>query len=139
MGKKIKRLVFDTNIVISTLIFKSANAHHLRSLWAQGLLIPIISKETAEELIRVLACPKFKLSSMEQEALRDEYLLQAEACTSVHSHQSAYPCRDLLDQKFIDLALSSSAMGLMSGDQDILVMRKTFPIPIYELKDLSHL
>ncbi len=62
MGPKIKRLVFDTNIVISALIFKSEGANLLRALWAKGSLIPLISKETTKELIRVLTYPKFKMT-----------------------------------------------------------------------------
>ena len=136
MGTKIKRFVFDTNIVISSLVFQSAGAKRVRTLWLEGQLIPVVSKETTEELIRVLAYPKFKLSALEQNILRDEYLLYAELCLDIRSFQSIYPCRDPWDQKFIDLALSSQVEGLMSGDQDILIMKDVFPIPIYGLKSI---
>lgn len=133
------RLVFDSNIVISALIFSNNQTNLLRQAWEQSILIPIIAKETVEELLRVLAYPKFQLSTDEQEILLSSYLQNAEICQNIQCYSRDFLCRDPFDQKFIDLALSSQAQGIMTGDQDLLVMQKSLPLPVYELKDLKNL
>ena len=131
------RLVFDTNVVISSLIFNSHHTRFLREAWSKQDLIPIVSAETTRELLRVLQYPKFKLSSDMQMALAEEYLEYAETLASVTSTSALYPCSDPDDQKFLDLGMSSNAEGLITGDQDLLIMQKAFPIPILEIADLA--
>jgi len=64
MGKrqeKVKRVVLDTNVIVSALLFKGALSR-LVELWRKGKIIPVISKETFAELTTVLHYPKFSLS-----------------------------------------------------------------------------
>jgi predicted nucleic acid-binding protein len=56
------RAVFDTNIVISALIFGRRLAW-LRTAWAAGTIVPVICRETTIELIKVLGYPKFQLAA----------------------------------------------------------------------------
>jgi putative PIN family toxin of toxin-antitoxin system len=131
------RIVFDTNVVISTLLFTSARTQWLRQSWRETRLTPVVSKATVEELLRIFSYPKFKLSAEERDLLFAEYLAHAEVCDTVNSFDSRYHCNDTEDQMFIDLALSSKAVALVSGDADIQSMRIGFPIPIYTLAELS--
>jgi putative PIN family toxin of toxin-antitoxin system len=62
------RVVIDTNLVLSALIFGGRTAK-IRSAWQENLICPLASKDTITELIRVLAYPKFKLTTSEQEDL----------------------------------------------------------------------
>ena len=62
------RAVFDTNIVVSTLIFGRRLAW-LRHAWTAGAVTPIVCHETVAELLRVLAYPKFRLDTADREAL----------------------------------------------------------------------
>ncbi len=48
------RVVVDTNIVLSALIF-GGKISRLRFTWQKGIFIPLVSKATITELIRVLA------------------------------------------------------------------------------------
>ncbi|MFP7864029.1 putative toxin-antitoxin system toxin component, PIN family [Pseudomonas aeruginosa] len=57
-----RRVVLDTNIVLSALIFNAGRLAWIRHAWQQQQLQPLVCRETASELLRVLAYPKFKLS-----------------------------------------------------------------------------
>ena len=71
------RAVFDTNVVISALVF-GGRLHWLRHAWAFGIVVPVVCRETTEELLRVLAYPKFQLDRREREALLADFLPFAE-------------------------------------------------------------
>ena len=54
------RVVLDTNIVLSALVFGGGAAGRLRVAWQQGAVLPLASTATVQELVRVLAYPKFR-------------------------------------------------------------------------------
>ncbi|MGZ3605244.1 MAG: putative toxin-antitoxin system toxin component, PIN family [Thermodesulfobacteriota bacterium] len=67
MGKKekqVKRVVLDTNVLISALLFRGGLSK-IVGLWQKGKIIPVISKETFRELLTVLEYPKFSLTQEE--------------------------------------------------------------------------
>ena len=72
------RVVLDTNVVLSALVFGGGPAGRLRLAWQQQAFVPLASSATARELVRVLAYPKFRLSVPEQEELLADYLPYAE-------------------------------------------------------------
>jgi hypothetical protein len=72
-----KRAVFDTNVVVSTLVF-GRRLLWLRRVWADGTIIPIVCRESITELLRVLAYPKFRLDASERELLLADYLPYSE-------------------------------------------------------------
>ena len=72
------RAVLDTNVVLSALVFRGGSAGRLRLAWQRGLVLPLASTATVQELIRVLAYPKFRLSQAEQDELLADYLPYAE-------------------------------------------------------------
>ena len=72
------RVVFDTNVILSALLFRSGRVSWLVPLWQQGQIIALLSKETAGELLRVLAYPKFKQSLDEQHCLLQAFVPYAE-------------------------------------------------------------
>ena len=57
------RVVFDTAVVVSALLFPRGRLAWMRNSWRSGDVVPLVSRPTVEELIRVLAYPKFKLAS----------------------------------------------------------------------------
>jgi putative PIN family toxin of toxin-antitoxin system len=63
--KKIRRVVLDTNVLISALVFKG-DLTKIAVLWQKSKIIPLISKETFDELRTVLEYPKFTLSRKEE-------------------------------------------------------------------------
>ncbi|MBK6557146.1 MAG: PIN domain-containing protein, partial [Comamonadaceae bacterium] len=53
------RVVLDTNVVLSALVFGGGAAGRVRLCWQQGTFVPLASTATVQELVRVLAYPKF--------------------------------------------------------------------------------
>ncbi len=130
------RAVFDTNIVLSALVFGGGLAW-LRGAWAQGAVIPVVCRETAAELLRAIAYPKFKLTPSERELLLAEYLPFAEAAR-LSQPLPALPlaCRDRFDTVFIQLALSAKVDCLVSGDNDLRALCDVAPVPIVSANTL---
>ena len=63
------RVVLDTNVLLSALVFAGGVMGQFRKLWTSQKILPYTSKEAVQELIRVLANPKFKLDSSGQNSL----------------------------------------------------------------------
>lgn len=117
------RLVLDTSVVVSALVFGGGWGAQLRAAWQAGRFVPLASAGTTRELIRVLGYPKFKLSLAEQEELLADYLPWVEVVQVVRTPRSAPVCRDRFDQPCVDLALASRADALVAVDGDLLAMR----------------
>ena len=82
--------------------------------------IPLISKATTTELIRVLTYPKFKLTKAEQEDLLSDYLPYCETVKMPRNLPAIPQCRDIFDEKFLLLAKVAKADYLVTGDRDLL-------------------
>ena len=120
------RVVLDTNVVLSALIFAGGRLAALRGAWQMGRCTPLASAATVAELMRVLAYPKFKLADDEQEQLLADYLPY---CHSVRipARLPVLPrCRDPKDQMFLELAACAKADFLVSGDKDLLALAPAF-------------
>jgi uncharacterized protein len=116
------RLRLDTNVVLSALVFGSGPAARLRQAWQGGQLLPLMSTVTVQELIRVLAYPKFKLDASDQEEMLADYLPWAKAVTVPNPAPRVPPCRDPFDVPFLHLALAGKARFLITGDADLLAL-----------------
>jgi uncharacterized protein len=68
------RVVLDTNIIISALVFYVGQFGWLREAWINQQFIPVVNKTCAEELLPALTYPKFKLSDEEIRSLLGVYL-----------------------------------------------------------------
>lgn len=120
------RVVLDTNVVLSALVFGGGLAGRLRVGWRQGVFVPLASTDTTQELVRVLAYPKFRLSRLEQDELLADYLPHTEAVRIPRPPPPVPDCRDLLDLPFMHLAVAGKAEVLVSGDRDLLVLANEF-------------
>jgi len=114
------KVVLDTNVVLSTLLFSRGHLCWIRDAWRIGRFTPFISTATVQELIRVLSYPKFKLGSTDIEALLGDYLPYCETLTDVDTDPDLPECRDPQDQKFLQLAAAAHAQTLVTGDQALL-------------------
>ncbi len=101
----------------------------LRHNWQSGAIIPLVSKKTASELLKVLAYPKFKLTKTEQLLLLADFLPYAETVTSLEVPLNLPVIRDTADQMFITLAVVGKADALVTGDNDLLVFKNVFKTP----------
>ncbi|MBO9333149.1 putative toxin-antitoxin system toxin component, PIN family [Achromobacter pulmonis] len=121
------RVVLDTNVVLSALLFTSGRLAWVRRAWQHGNLRPLVCKETASELLRVLAYPKFKLTAEDQQDLVEDFLPYADVVELPQPWPSLPICRDEDDQVFLVLAYVGQAKALITGDGDLLAMRDEFP------------
>ena len=123
------RVVPDTDVLVSALLFTGGSLSWLRAAWQSGAVVPLASRETTTELIRVLGCPKFRLTAQEGEDLLADYLPWCKAIT-LRTDIEVPDCRDPFDRPFLEVALSGRADALVTGDGDLLALAPTFPVPI---------
>ncbi len=135
-------VVIDTNLILSALVFSHGRLTALRLAWQDKQIQPLISKETATELLRVLAYPKFKLSKTEQQELLADYLPYCRSVIIPNQPPITPACRDAFDVPFLQLALAGNADALITGDQDLLSLNLVFSCPILTaeqfLQSLNH-
>jgi len=115
------RVVFDTNTVISALLFGHGKLSWLRDHWRSNDVVTLVFRKTVDELIRVLAYPNFDLEKVAIQALLADYLPFTEA-VAVSSRPQSPQCHDLDDQMFVDLAIQGRADVLITGDRALLAM-----------------
>ena len=131
--KKIKRVVLDTNVLISALLFKG-DLSKIMVLWQKGEIILVFSKETFAELRTVLEYPKFSLSRGEIKSIIEHEILPFIEVVNVSKHVKGV-CRDPGDDKFISCAISASADCIVSGDKDLSDLKRHQSIKIIHASD----
>ena len=133
--KKIIRVVLDTNVLISALLFKG-ELTRMVGIWQSGKMIPIISKETFNELRAVLEYPKFSLSRAEIKSLIEQEILPFFEVVNVSKHVKG-ACRDPGDDKFISCAISANADCIVTGDKDLSDLKKYQSVRIIHASDFT--
>jgi uncharacterized protein len=127
----VTRLVIDTNVLVSALIFKDSRHLPLREAWQQKRITPLVSIATYRELKHVLGYPMFKLD--------DHQITEAVALIGPHiewvtvdkEFAATLPkCSDRDDQKFLQVALCGKADALLSYDRALLKMKRNLPFPV---------
>ncbi|MGB6688589.1 MAG: putative toxin-antitoxin system toxin component, PIN family [Terracidiphilus sp.] len=122
-----ERLVFDTNVVLSGIIFPlSISARAI--LKAQSRVI-LASEATQLELAEVIRRDRFDryVDRAIREQLAAEYV---RACRIVEVVFPIRICRDPRDDKFLEVALHGNADAIITGDKDLLVLHPFRDIPI---------
>jgi putative PIN family toxin of toxin-antitoxin system len=122
MGQKEIRVVLDTNVLVSALLF-AGPIGRLVSLWRERRIVLLLSKDVFIECLRVLAYPKFKLSGEEIKALVEEYVLPFAEMVTV-AEASVVIREDPADDKFLALAAAGRAHDIVSGDKHLLALRE---------------
>jgi len=123
------RVVLDTNVLVSALLFHDGAVSWLRHAWRSDAVRPLASHGTVEELIRVLAYPKFRLTEVDREDLLADYLPWCET-VAVPGALAVPDCPDPFDRPFLALALAAKADALVTGDKALLAMAQGFAVPI---------
>ncbi len=118
--QQVARVAFDTNTVISAVLFRTGQLAWLRNHWSSGACLPFATVETLAELQRVLSYSKFNLSP---EARLTALGLYLPFCQVVEvTRVCLIRCRDPKDQAFLDLAESGAVEFLVTGDADLLAL-----------------
>jgi putative PIN family toxin of toxin-antitoxin system len=126
--KSKERYVFDTNVIISALLFeqsKPAQAFHAALDRGEILLsLPIL-----KELNEVLSREKFNRYLLLEE--REHFIIALlRESTLVDITENIRACRDPKDDKFLELAINAEASCIISGDKDLLELNPFRNIPI---------
>jgi uncharacterized protein len=122
------RWVFDTNVIVSALLFDTsvpgrAFFHALNS----GKIL--VSRELLLELQEVLSRKKFEKYVTPEE--RGAFLVAlTRATTFVEATEQIRVCRDPDDNKILELAVSGDASAIITGDEDLLALHPFQDIPI---------
>ena len=125
-----RRVVIDTNVVVSALVFRAGTLAWLRETIIAGTLIPVVSDETLAELFRVLAYPKLGLGTEDRENIIEHYVEHAEAIKQPRTRSRLPPCRDPNDEMFVRLAYAAKVAALVTGDKNLLALASASRIPI---------
>jgi putative PIN family toxin of toxin-antitoxin system len=123
-----KRVVLDTNVLVSAILLKG-RLSKLVTLWRNGGISPVISKETFSESKRVLSYPKFALSKDDIKAIIENEILPHFEVSDIKEKINGI-CRDPDDDMFLTVAVNAKAPFLVTGDKDLLELRKYKSIKI---------
>lgn len=114
------RYVFDTNVIISALLF-NASLPGKAFTRALGHGVILISRSLIEELRRVLARDRFDRYVTREE--RDRFLVSlVRTAELVEVAEPVRECRDPKDDQTLELAVSGNASCIVTGDADLLVL-----------------
>jgi uncharacterized protein len=123
------RLVIDTNVLVSALVFSNSRHVPLREAWQTKRITPLLSIATYRELKKVLCYPMFKLSDDQINEGIAHLGPHVEWITIDREAIEALPkCSDRDDQKFLNVALCGKADALITYDRALLKLRKR-PLP----------
>ncbi len=134
--RSIPRVVLDTNVVLSALLFTQGRLARLRLAWQQAIFHPLVSKATATEFMRALTYPKFKLNAEEQRELLADYLPYCTSVVMPAKPPRTPPCRDPFDVPFLQLAVVGKADYLVTGDKGLLSLTGRIRCPIVTAAEL---
>lgn len=126
--KKLRRVVLDTNVLVSALLFRG-ELSRIVDLWENGSIVPIISRETFEEFRRVLAYEKFALTGDEINTIIRENILPFFEVVDINETIKG-ACKDRDDDKFLSCAVSAGADYVVSGDKALCDLGKFRSIKI---------
>lgn len=112
------RVVFDTNALVSALLFEdSTPARAFFFAAAKGQIL--ISAELINEIHSVIHRPKFDRYINDSE--REDFMLSlVENGELVTVTETITVCRDVKDNMILELAVSGKADAIVTGDGDLL-------------------
>lgn len=116
-----KKIVLDTNLWISFLISKRLD--EIDDLVTNGKIILIFSKESIEEFITVAKRTKFE-KYFSYENLNELLHWFEKFGKLVDVKIKLNECRDFKDNFLLNLAVESKADYLVTGDIDLLIIKK---------------
>ncbi len=122
------RAVLDTNVILSALLFGGPTGELVRA-WQMGRFQLLLSRAILEEILRVLAYPKFRLTEGEIRGLLQEELIPF-AETVIVRRPPAVRLRDPDDLPLVACALAGRARYLVTGDADLLTLERIHKVEV---------
>lgn len=129
---KIYKIIIDTNLWVSFLISKNLN--QLDKLIQTKRLKIIFSEELLTEFIDVVSRPKFKKYFPKKDIENilhyfDDYGELVQVISEVQI------CRDKKDDFLLNLSLDSDADYLITGDNDLLILKQIGNTKVINIQD----
>ncbi len=119
------RLVLDTNVLVSALLFRDSRHLPLAEGWLSGTIRPLLSVATWRELRAVAYRPEFSKSDDEVHAALARLGPYLEWVEPDPERAATLPrCSDRADQKFLDVALCGEAHALLTYDRALLKLQR---------------
>lgn len=131
------RYVFDTNVIISALLFNnSIPGQAFFHALDDGIIL--MSQSLAEELADVLGREKFNryVTLEERERFLEGLIGESEL---VEITDTVRACRDPKDDQILELAINGNAVFIVTGDGDLLVLNPFRGIQIVKPSQLLEL
>jgi uncharacterized protein len=126
------RYVFDTNVIVSAVLFEGSKPDlALRYVLQNGIIL--LSLELIEEIDEVLSRAKFRKYITDAE--REEFLEGLlDKGILIEVVDVVRECRDPKDDKVLELSISGKADLVVSGDKDLLVLNPFRSIEIISVE-----
>ena len=128
------RIVIDTSVWISFLFGKALK--NLRNYLENENFIPLFSNELFDELIDVLSQPKFRKHLSEDDILEIIGIINYKA-EWITIKVKTHICRDKKDNFLLDLAHNGKAHYLITGDEDLLILKEYKGTKIVNFKEFD--
>lgn len=119
------RVVVDTNVIVSALVFGGAPLKAIRALLKHGTIV--ISSELMSETKRIIHA---KFPAFLKELEQFQRLAKRDGLTVLLGDHEVVVSRDPDDDMVIETALSGGCQYIVSGDKDLLVLENYHGIKI---------
>ncbi len=116
------RIVVDTNVFVSG-IFWGGTPQNVLLLWRDGLVDLVVSGAIVEELKDVLLKVVRELSA-EREIAEAWVAFVKRYAVYVEPAEQVDVCRDPKDNKFLEAAAAGNVHYIVSGDNDLLIVKQ---------------
>ena len=119
------KLVFDTNTLISAFFWQGKEFELFQKI-EQGKVELYLSQEILEELKEVLNRDKFKSVISKTNQTPNEIIQKIISVSNVVMGEKLgiKACRDHKDDKFLECAILAKADYIVSGDEDLIALKK---------------
>jgi uncharacterized protein len=125
------KVVFDTNILVSALVFPGGRGDAALRRVIEELDQLVISKPILNELLRVLGS-KF---SRDAEELAHVAVFLSELALTVHPRRRLQVVKDEPDNRILECALTARAEAIVTGDHALLTLGEYRGVRIISLRE----
>lgn len=124
-NSRVHRLVLDTNVLVSALLFRDSRHLPLAEGWLAGTLRPLLSVATWRELRAVAYRSEFGKADDEVHAALARLGPHLEWVEPDAARCASLPrCSDRADQKFLEVALCGGAEAILTYDRALLKLQR---------------